>query len=307
MSSSNSPCAACKFLRRKCTLECVYAPYFPADQPQKFANVHKVFGASNVAKILSDLNVAQREDAVNSLAYEAEFRLRDPVYGCVGLISVLKHRLDQVQADLVNAKKELATFIGPSALLPMFDHSTVAGYSNAMPPPMHALPPPPLHGGGGGGIVIRDPQLPYPHQHLQQQQQQQQMMDLQQQQMAAIAAAREAELFRRYEQHHQHQHQHQQQNEFLRYNNSGGFDPGAGVSGFNNNIGAAASPSLALGSYDNSSYHHQQHQEHPDHHLHFQSQLVLQQPKHSRAAAGTPQQQQRSGSEDGNKGVGPSC
>lgn len=86
MSSSNSPCAACKFLRRKCTQECVFAPYFPPDQPLKFANVHKVFGASNVAKLLNELNATQREDAVNSLAYEAEYRLRDPVYGCVGLI-----------------------------------------------------------------------------------------------------------------------------------------------------------------------------------------------------------------------------
>ncbi|KAL0358739.1 UNVERIFIED_CONTAM: protein ASYMMETRIC LEAVES 2 [Sesamum angustifolium] len=89
-SSSTSPCAACKFLRRKCQPECVFAPYFPPDQPQKFANVHKVFGASNVTKLLNELQPHQREDAVNSLAYEADMRLRDPVYGCVGVISLLQ-------------------------------------------------------------------------------------------------------------------------------------------------------------------------------------------------------------------------
>ena len=47
-----APCAACKLLRRRCGEECVFAPYFPADQPHKFANVHKVFGASNVNKML---------------------------------------------------------------------------------------------------------------------------------------------------------------------------------------------------------------------------------------------------------------
>lgn len=47
-----SPCAACKLLRRRCVQDCVFAPYFPADEPQKFANVHKVFGASNVNKML---------------------------------------------------------------------------------------------------------------------------------------------------------------------------------------------------------------------------------------------------------------
>ncbi|PSR92829.1 LOB domain-containing protein [Actinidia chinensis var. chinensis] len=109
-SSTNSPCAACKFLRRKCQPECVFAPYFPPDQPQKFANVHKVFGASNVTKLLNELHPHQREDAVNSLAYEADMRLRDPVYGCVGVISLLQHQLRQLQMDLTYAKSELSKY-----------------------------------------------------------------------------------------------------------------------------------------------------------------------------------------------------
>ncbi|KAK6934805.1 Lateral organ boundaries, LOB [Dillenia turbinata] len=47
-----SPCAACKLLRRRCAQNCIFAPYFPADEPQKFASVHRVFGASNVNKML---------------------------------------------------------------------------------------------------------------------------------------------------------------------------------------------------------------------------------------------------------------
>ncbi|KAM1039284.1 hypothetical protein ACFX13_034562 [Malus domestica] len=109
-SSTNSPCAACKFLRRKCQPECVFAPYFPPDQPHKFANVHKVFGASNVTKLLNELHPHQREDAVNSLAYEADMRLRDPVYGCVGVISLLQHQLRQLQMDLTCAKSELSKY-----------------------------------------------------------------------------------------------------------------------------------------------------------------------------------------------------
>ncbi|EAY72700.1 hypothetical protein OsI_00567 [Oryza sativa Indica Group] len=60
---AGSPCAACKFLRRKCLPGCVFAPYFPPEEPQKFANVHKVFGASNVTKLLNELLPHQREDA----------------------------------------------------------------------------------------------------------------------------------------------------------------------------------------------------------------------------------------------------
>ncbi|CAK9855389.1 unnamed protein product, partial [Sphagnum jensenii] len=98
--TSHSPCAACKFLRRKCTAECVFAPYFPPDQPHKFANVHKIFGASNITKLLNELPQHQREDAVNSLAYEADARVKDPVYGCVGAISLLQRQVAQLQNEL---------------------------------------------------------------------------------------------------------------------------------------------------------------------------------------------------------------
>ncbi|KAK7263098.1 hypothetical protein RJT34_30682 [Clitoria ternatea] len=160
MSSSNSPCAACKFLRRKCTQECVYAPYFPPDNPQRFECVHRVFGASNVAKLLNELSASQREDAVKSLAYEAEARLRDPVFGCVGFISVLQNRLRQMQTELHGAKKELCTFIGPQSL------QFILNNPGMYPPPPAGmmmphqsvfnggvLPPPPaqvLAGHGGG-------------------------------------------------------------------------------------------------------------------------------------------------------------
>ncbi|KAF7824769.1 nuclear intron maturase 4, mitochondrial [Senna tora] len=100
----------CKFLRRKCQPECVFAPYFPSDQPQKFANVHRVFGASNVTKLLNDLPPHQREDAANSLAYEADMRFRDPVYGCVGVISLLQNHLKQLQLDLAVARSELSKY-----------------------------------------------------------------------------------------------------------------------------------------------------------------------------------------------------
>uniref|UniRef100_A0A5B7B5G8 Putative LOB domain-containing protein 36-like n=1 Tax=Davidia involucrata TaxID=16924 RepID=A0A5B7B5G8_DAVIN len=303
MSSSNSPCAACKFLRRKCTQECVFAPYFPPDQPQKFANVHKVFGASNVAKLLNDLNATQREDAVNSLAYEAEARLRDPVYGCVGLISILQHKLKQVQLDLYNAKKELANYIGPSAMLPIIQHT---GFMQQHPnnpssynmSPMLGLPTGQPH---STQLVIREPQ--------QQQQHHQQMLEAQQ--LAAVVAAREQqEIMRTYEQqqqhHHHHQQQQQQQHELVRFNS--GFDPSGQVSatGFNQmTAGAAISPSLALGSFDNPYQIQQQTQEHPHHHhqLQLQPHLLLQQQQQQPQAQ---QQQQRSGSEEG-RSVGPSC
>jgi len=46
------PCAACRMLRRRCESKCVLAPYFPTDEVENFALVHRVFGAKNVVKII---------------------------------------------------------------------------------------------------------------------------------------------------------------------------------------------------------------------------------------------------------------
>lgn len=105
--SGSPPCASCKLLRRRCTQDCVFAPYFPPDDPHKFAIVHKVFGASNVSKMLQELPAQQRADAVSSLVYEANARMRDPVYGCVGAISYLQQQVSQLQVQLALAKAEI--------------------------------------------------------------------------------------------------------------------------------------------------------------------------------------------------------
>ncbi|PAN46160.1 hypothetical protein PAHAL_9G166200 [Panicum hallii] len=198
MSSSSSPCAACKLLRRKCTQGCVFAPYFPPDNPAKFANVHRVFGASNVSKLLNELPQAQREDAVNSLAYEAEARLRDPVYGCVSYISVLQLRIKQARDDLAAARKELAGYIGPAAFAPFVAPPQYHHHHH------HQYAGVPLAAGMGLGVGVAQPQHGHghghPHQQIMVQHQhlhhQQQMAEAQQL-AAAVEVAREQDLMMR--------------------------------------------------------------------------------------------------------------
>ncbi|CAN4079327.1 unnamed protein product [Withania somnifera] len=65
--TSRVSCAACKYQRRKCTPQCVLASYFPANQPKKFQNVHRLFGVRNVVKILEQLeDEDQKADAMKS-------------------------------------------------------------------------------------------------------------------------------------------------------------------------------------------------------------------------------------------------
>ncbi|XP_024010807.1 LOB domain-containing protein 18 isoform X2 [Eutrema salsugineum] len=99
------PCGACKFLRRKCVPGCIFAPYFDSEQGSAyFAAVHKVFGASNVSKLLLHIPVHRRSDAVVTICYEAQARIRDPIYGCVAHIFAL-----QQQAEVSYLQAHLAS------------------------------------------------------------------------------------------------------------------------------------------------------------------------------------------------------
>uniref|UniRef100_A0A7N0SZW4 LOB domain-containing protein n=1 Tax=Kalanchoe fedtschenkoi TaxID=63787 RepID=A0A7N0SZW4_KALFE len=106
----DSPCACCKFLKRKCPPECIFAPYFPPQDPYKFINVHKIFGSSNVSKLLNELPPHQRSDAVKSMAYEAAARVRDPVHGCVAEICSLQRQVQLLQKELEAANARLRNY-----------------------------------------------------------------------------------------------------------------------------------------------------------------------------------------------------
>ncbi|KAK1284255.1 LOB domain-containing protein 29 [Acorus calamus] len=109
MTGFGSPCGACKFLRRKCVRGCVFAPYFCHEQgAAHFAAIHKVFGASNVSKLLMHLPVADRCEAAVTISYEAQARLQDPIYGCVSHIFALQQQVVTLQAQLASLKAQAA-------------------------------------------------------------------------------------------------------------------------------------------------------------------------------------------------------
>ncbi|KAK4371994.1 hypothetical protein RND71_007378 [Anisodus tanguticus] len=110
MSSGGGPCGACKFLRRKCMRDCIFAPYFDSEQGMvHFAAVHKVFGASNSSKLLLTIPPNKRLETVVTLCYEALARVRDPVYGCVGHIFSLQQQAVTLQAELAYVRARIST------------------------------------------------------------------------------------------------------------------------------------------------------------------------------------------------------
>ncbi|KAK2633010.1 hypothetical protein EUGRSUZ_L00754 [Eucalyptus grandis] len=108
--SSFSRCAGCNYLRRKCPQDCILAPYFPSSNPQRFACVHKIFGASNVTKMLQVTSPgAFTGGTAECISYEATARVQDPVYGCVGIITQLQQQITQIHSEIMKIKGEMVS------------------------------------------------------------------------------------------------------------------------------------------------------------------------------------------------------
>ncbi|CAN6444199.1 unnamed protein product [Victoria cruziana] len=91
-------CAGCKHQRRKCTPDCPLAPFFPAEKASIFLAVQKVFGVSNVVKMIRELDTHEkRKLAADSLCWEAQWRIMDPVEGCFGEVKRLKAELRAIK------------------------------------------------------------------------------------------------------------------------------------------------------------------------------------------------------------------
>ena len=82
--SSHQACASCKHQRKKCNNECILSPYFPARKNKEFQAVHKVFGVSNVQKMVRTVREEDRTKLSESLTWEALWRQKDPVLGSYG-------------------------------------------------------------------------------------------------------------------------------------------------------------------------------------------------------------------------------
>ncbi|XP_057835297.2 LOB domain-containing protein 1-like [Cryptomeria japonica] len=100
-------CAACRVQRKKCSEDCILAPYFPTDDPDKFTVVHAVYGTSYIIKLLQGLKTEQRADAVNNLACEASARVKDPIQGSAGIIHHLRKRISELESQLAGKQEEL--------------------------------------------------------------------------------------------------------------------------------------------------------------------------------------------------------
>ncbi|WOL00008.1 LOB domain-containing protein 16-like [Canna indica] len=115
--TGSRPCAACKLTRRKCTPDCIFAPFFSSyDSPKQFDAIHKVFGVSNASKILAAVPLLRRAAAAATLVLEAQARVQDPVYGCAGHVFALQQQVENLEAELAQVRAQLAREVASRAL-----------------------------------------------------------------------------------------------------------------------------------------------------------------------------------------------
>ncbi|KAF7124280.1 hypothetical protein RHSIM_Rhsim12G0206300 [Rhododendron simsii] len=106
--NATSACAACKYQRRKCAPDCILAPYFPNDRQRQFLNAHKLFGVSNITKIIRSLDPPQKDQAMRTIVFQSDVRANDPVGGCYRIIRELQRQIEYNRAELVLVLQQLA-------------------------------------------------------------------------------------------------------------------------------------------------------------------------------------------------------
>ncbi|CAH1424348.1 unnamed protein product [Lactuca virosa] len=146
MTGAGFSCGACKFLRRRCTNECVFTPYFCYSQgADHFAAVHKIFGASNASKLLMKLPLQDRSEAAISISYEALARMQDPVYGCVAQIFALEQQVASLQEE-IDQLSNYITYVSfglPNYMTYVsseFNGMSISDHLNQLTPPLFAAP-----------------------------------------------------------------------------------------------------------------------------------------------------------------------
>ncbi|XP_027167857.1 LOB domain-containing protein 22 [Coffea eugenioides] len=106
--NTTQACAACKYQRRKCAPDCILAPYFPHDRQRQFLNAHKLFGVSNITKIIRILDQPEKDAAMRTIIFQSDVRASDPVGGCYRIIRQLQRQIEYTKLELDFVLHQLA-------------------------------------------------------------------------------------------------------------------------------------------------------------------------------------------------------
>lgn len=110
-------CAACRHQRKKCRADCILWRHFPAARMEDFQAVHKVFGISNISKMIKKLDPVQQDLAVESFLWEAKLWVEDPVEGPLGRFNKLEQEVCFLR-NQINTLQRRPLITAPSPIRP---------------------------------------------------------------------------------------------------------------------------------------------------------------------------------------------
>lgn len=103
-------CACCKHQRKKCEENCELAPYFPAKKFKDYQNAHRVFGISNIYRIITAVEPEKRQATADSILMEGNARRNDPVHGCYGVLHTLQSQIAFYEKQLRIVNEQLTFY-----------------------------------------------------------------------------------------------------------------------------------------------------------------------------------------------------
>lgn len=106
-SNSASKCASCRHQRRRCPNDCIFRPYFPLRKQEEFESARRVFGVSNMERMLRSLEVQDRAKAVESMIWEASCWSKDSINGPLGCLKKLIDSERQAKQENQQLRKQL--------------------------------------------------------------------------------------------------------------------------------------------------------------------------------------------------------
>ncbi|KAI4379540.1 hypothetical protein MLD38_005821 [Melastoma candidum] len=105
-----SPCSACKVLRKGCQGNCELAECFPISRLDAYKQAHALFGSAHIKKIVKAVCPEKMKEAAESVLLEAEFWKRSPREGCLGVILDLYEKIIFYERTLVLANRLLRKY-----------------------------------------------------------------------------------------------------------------------------------------------------------------------------------------------------
>ncbi|KAB2037235.1 hypothetical protein ES319_D03G060000v1, partial [Gossypium barbadense] len=73
---------------------------FLHDRQRQFQNAHKLFGVSNITKIIKNFNPPEKDIVMHTMVFQSDTQANDSVSGCYRIIQELPHQIEYSQAEL---------------------------------------------------------------------------------------------------------------------------------------------------------------------------------------------------------------